>query len=174
MDGYLRLRSWLQDHRPGGADGFSLVELLVAVGILGVMAGITLGRVRRIQLDQRLDGQLQGRQDPAAAGRVDVLLAASALRNRDRARQRRAARQPPPTCTTSPWLRRRTRSPRSGRCIGTSTAYNIAAPTVGSTDQSGVTVAVMNPDGTASVGRGRVVLAGQLDDDGNDRRRPAR
>ena len=40
----------------------------------------------------------------------------------------------------------------AGRCIGTSTSYNIAAPTVGTTAQSGVTVAVMNPDGTAVSG----------------------
>ena len=39
-----------------------------------------------------------------------------------------------------------------GRCIGTSTAYNIAAPTVGTTTHSGVTVAVMNADGTGVSG----------------------
>ena len=39
-----------------------------------------------------------------------------------------------------------------GRCVGTGTSYNIAAPTVGTTSLSGVTVAVMNPDGTGVSG----------------------
>ena len=41
MDGILRLRAWLQEQRLRGVGGFSVVEILVAVAILGVMAGIS-------------------------------------------------------------------------------------------------------------------------------------
>jgi prepilin-type N-terminal cleavage/methylation domain-containing protein len=150
MDGILRLRTWLQDHRPSGAGGFSLVELLVAVGILGVMAGISSlafggfnavsstiscradeTRLQRAESTYFLQQARYGSQTDlvtdgllgTASSLHDVTVASSAY-------------------TIS----------EVGRCIGTNTAYNIAAPTVGTTAQSGVTVAVMNPDGTGVSG----------------------
>ena len=150
MDGFLRLRTWLQDRRLGGVGGFSLVEVLVVVGILGVMAGITTvafggfdstsssiscsadrTRLQRAESTFFLQKARYGTEAELVTAELlgndsdlhDVTVASSAYSISE-----------------------------VGRCIGTSTAYNIAAPTVGTTTNSGVTVAVMNADGTACSG----------------------
>ena len=147
MATFNRLRSCLQDRRTRNAGGFTLVELLVAVGILGVLAAITSvafggfdsassaiscradrTRLQRAETTFYLQKARYGSQtELVTAGLLD---SASAIHD--------------VTVASSAYT-----IAESGRCIGTSTAYNIAAPTVGTTDQSGVTVAVMNPDGTA-------------------------
>jgi len=150
MDGIRRFRSWLQDHRPSGAGGFSLVELLVAVGILGVMAGISSlafggfnsvsstiscrADETRLQRAESTYFLQQGRYGSQTELVSDGLLGSpSALHD--------------VTVASSAYT-----ISEVGRCIGTNTAYNIAAPTVGTSAQSGVTVAVMNPDGSGVSG----------------------
>ena len=146
MAGLHRFRSWLQDHRPRGAGGFTLVEVLVAVGILGVMAGISSlafsgfdsasssisCRADETRL-QRAESTffLQNARYGSETELVDDGLLGSASDIHD------------VTVASSAYT-----ISEAGRCIGTQTSYNIAPPTVGTTSQSGVTVAVMNADGT--------------------------
>ena len=150
MDGYLRLRTWIQDVRRRSASGFSLVELLVAVTILGAMAGITAMAFGGFD---STSSSISCRSDTVSLKHAESTfflaharygteaeLVSAGLLGKDSDLHDVTVASGAYTIS------------EVGKCIGTTTSYNIAAPTVGTTDHSGVSVAVMNSDGTAVSG----------------------
>ncbi|MGO9876956.1 MAG: hypothetical protein ACLPVY_24535 [Acidimicrobiia bacterium] len=150
MDDLLRLRTWLQDHRPSGVGGFSLVELCVVVGILGVMSGIASLAVGGFT---SVSSTVSCRADETRLQRAETTFFLQQARYGSETELvsdgllGSASQLHGVTVASSAYS-----ISEAGRCIGTGTAYNIAAPTVGTTAQSGATVAVMNADGTGVSG----------------------
>ena len=150
MTTYLQIRSRLSALRRSGAGGFSLPELLVAISILGALGGITAVAFGGFN---SASSSISCKSDTTRLKRAESSFFLQQARYGSGAELVSAGLLGAPsdlhdvTVASSAYT-----ISEVGRCIGTSTAYNIPAPTVGTTDQSGVTVAVMNADGTAVSG----------------------
>ncbi len=150
MGGFSRLRAWSARCRSTGERGLTLVELLVTIVILGVLGSVTsvalagfddassaiacpadTSRLKRAESTFfRQQARYGSEADLVGAGLLEV---ASDVHDITAASMSYSISE-------------------VGRCVGSNTTYSLSAPTVGSTEQSGATVAVMNPDGTAVSG----------------------
>ena len=150
METVARVREWSNEHRSFSPRGFTLIELLLTVVILGALGAMT-------------SVALAGFDD--AASSISCPSDTTQLKRAESTFFRQQARYGSESDLVGAGLLEEpsdlhdiTASALSysisetGRCVGSNTTYNLAAPTVGTSTQAGATVAVMNPDGTPVAG----------------------
>ncbi len=150
MGSVARVRACWNERRSSAPRGFTLVELLLTIAILGVLGAMT-------------SVALAGFDDAASA--ISCPSDTARLKRAESTFFRQQARYGSEADLVGAGLLEEPSDAHDitagamsysitevGRCVGSDTTYSLAAPTVGSSTQAGVTVAVMNPDGTAVAG----------------------